>query len=158
VNVSTLIENSLWAALFATVVGILMTVPTRYLSATFLCGFFARFIRDVLMGWGMSQNWSTVIAAAALVLVAVAIVRRHQVPPAVLIGAVLPLSASVAIFNTIIGLMRVSSAQGDALEAATVALSANAGKAFIGTLALALGLGAGMTVARLLQGERSEEV
>lgn len=157
-NVATLLENSLWAALFATGLGILLTTPSRYLLATFLCGFSGRFIRDVLVGWGTNQNWSTVIAAAVLVLVAVAIVRRHQLPPVVLICGVLPLGAAVAMFNTIIGLMTISSAEGDALGTASVALSANAGKAFTGTLAIALGLGAGVAIVRLAKREEAKEV
>ena len=61
-------SNSLWAAIFATGMGILLTAPFRYLVPTFLCGFAGRFVRDISMGWGMSQNWSTVVATAVLVL------------------------------------------------------------------------------------------
>ncbi|MGB7946881.1 MAG: threonine/serine exporter family protein, partial [Candidatus Binatia bacterium] len=146
-DVSTILLNSFWAALFATGLGILLTAPFRYIVATFLCGFSGRFVRDVLMmSWGMSQNWSTVVAAAVLVLVAVAMVKQHKISPVVLICGVLPLGAAVAMFNVIFELMKVSSLEGEALSAASVALSANTGKAFIGTLAIALGLGAGVAL------------
>jgi len=150
-NYSTILLNSLWAALFATGLGILLTAPFRYIVPTFLCGFAGRFVRDVSMGWGMSQNWSTVAAVIVLVLVAVAIVQRHRISPVVLICGVLPLGAAVAMFNMIFELMKVSSLKGDALSAACVALSANAGKAFTGTLAIALGLGAGMAIVRIFR-------
>ena len=63
-----------------------------------------------------------------------------------LICGVLPLGSAVAMFNMIFDLMRVSSLKGEALSAASVALSANAGKAFTGTLAIALGLATGMAI------------
>jgi hypothetical protein len=47
-------------------------------------------------------------------------------------------------FNVILALMKISSLEGEELSAAAVLLIANAGKAFSGTLAIALGLGVGM--------------
>ena len=47
---------------------------------------------------------------------------------------------------------------GDALTAASVALSANFGKAFTGTLAIALGLAAGMAIIRLVKRQDAEGV
>jgi uncharacterized membrane protein YjjB (DUF3815 family) len=155
---SALVTNSLWAALFAAGFGVILTTPARALIACFVCGFTGRCVRDVIMGWGLSQNWSTVIAAAAVVLVAVAIIRTHRISPVVLICGVLPLGAAVAMFNTIFELMKVSSLKGDALSAASVALTANAGKAFTGTLAIALGLAVGMAIARLFRREQAEGV
>ena len=45
---------------------------------------------------------------------------------------------------------------GDALTAASVALNANFGKAFTGTLAIALGLAAGMAIIRLVKRQDAE--
>ena len=140
--------NSFWAAVFAIGFGIILTTPARALIACFACGFAGRIIRDVSMGWGISQNWSTVIAAAALVFVAVAVTQRHNISPMVLVCGVLPLGAAVAMFNAIIDLLRVSALKGDALNSASAALSANAGKAITGTLAIALGLAVGMAIVR----------
>jgi uncharacterized membrane protein YjjB (DUF3815 family) len=150
-NLSTILMHSLWAALFATAMGILLTDPFRFILPTFLCGFTGRFVRDVLMGRGMSQNWSTLVASAVLVLVGVAIIRRNRISPVVLICGVLPLGAAVAMFNVIFDLMKVSSLNGEALSGASVALSANLGKVFTTTLAIALGLGAGIAIVRLLR-------
>jgi uncharacterized membrane protein YjjB (DUF3815 family) len=158
VELLTILTNSLWAALFATGYGILLNTPPRFLVSCFACGFMGRAIRDVCMGWGLDQNWSTAAAVAVIVLLAAAIVRRRAVSPGVLICAILPLGSSVAMFSMIFDLLRVSSLNEEALVAAAVSLSANAGKAFTGTLAIALGLGAGMAIVRLVKRETLGEV
>jgi uncharacterized membrane protein YjjB (DUF3815 family) len=152
-----ILMNSLWAGLFAGGLGILLTAPPRYIAPAFLCGFAGRFARDVFMSWGMNQNWSTAVAAAVVVLVAVTIIRGHVVSPVVLISGVLPLGAAVAMFNAIIEFMKVSSLKGEALSGASVALSANMGKVFTTSLAIALGLGAGMAIVRFLRREEVRE-
>ena len=72
-----------------------------------------------------------------------------------LICGVLPLGSAVAMFNMILDLMKVSSLSGEALSAASVALIANAGKVFTGTLAIALGLGAGMAIVQFVRREEA---
>ncbi len=152
-----ILMNSLWAGLFAGGMGILLTAPPRFIVPAFLCGFAGRFARDVFMSWRMSQNWSTAVAAAVVVLVAVAVIRRHVVSPVVVISGVLPLGAAVAMFNAIIELMKVSSLKGEALSEASVALSANMGKVFTTSLAIALGLGTGIAIVRLFRREEVRE-
>ncbi len=110
------------------------------------------------MAAGLSQNWATVIAAAAVVLVAVALIRRHTVSPVVLVCGVLPLGATVAMFKLMLALMQVSSLTGEALTAASVALTANLGNVFTTSLAIALGLGAGLVVVRLFRREEAVAV
>jgi uncharacterized membrane protein YjjB (DUF3815 family) len=150
-DLAAILLKSLWGALFATGLGVMLTAPARYLVPTFLCGFVGQSVRNVCMGWGLSQNWATLIAAAVVVLVAVAIIRRHTVSPVVLVCGVLPLGATVAMFNLILELMWVSSLTGDPLTRASVALTANLGKVFITSLAIAMGLGAGMAIVRLFK-------
>ncbi len=152
-----ILNNSLWAGLFASGLGILLTAPPRYIVPTFLGGFAGRLVRDAFMSWGMSQNWSTTVAAAVVVLIAVAIIRRHVVSPVVLITGILPLGAAVAMFNAIVELMKVSHLQGEALSGSSVALSANVGKAFTTSLAIALGLGAGIAIVRFFRREEVRE-
>ena len=150
-----MLMNSLWAGLFASGLGILLTAPPRYLVPTFLCGFSGRFARDEFMSWGLGPNWSTAVGAAVVVLVAVAIIRRPGVSPVVLVSGVLPLGAAVAMFNAIVELMKVSSLKGEALSGASVALSANLGKVFATSLAIALGLAAGIAIVKFF---RQEEI
>ena len=157
-DLSAILTHSLWAVLFATGMAVLATAPVRYLVPTFLCGLVGRGVRDVGVGWGLTQNWATVIAAAVVVLVAAAIIRRRAVSPVVLICGVLQLGASVAMFNLIVALMRVSSLEGAELTAASVALNANLGRVFTTSLAIALGLGAGMAIVRLFGREEAVAV
>lgn len=152
-NISALGVDSLFAGLFSCSLGFLFTAPPRAAASTFVCGAAGRLVRGVLMGWGLSQNWSTLVAAAVIVLVAVAIIREHVVSPVILVSGVIPLGASVAMFNIIIELMKVSALQGEALNASSIALSANMGKLVITSLAIALGLGVGMVVVRLVKRE-----
>ena len=152
-----ILMNSLWAGLFAGGLGILLTAPPRYIAPAFLCGFAGRFARDVFMSWGMNQNWSTAVAAAVVVLVAVTIIHGHVVSPAVLISGVLPLGAAVAMFNAIVALMNVSHLEGEALSGASVALIANMGKVFTTSLAIALGLGTGIAIVRFFRREEVRE-
>jgi len=156
-ELSTILISSAWAGLFASGWAVLLTAPARFIAAAFVGGFAARFARDALTSWGLSQNWSTAFAAAIVVLIAVAITRRNAVSPVVLVTGVLPLGAVVAMFYTIILLMKVSFLTGEALNGAVVELSANLGKAFTTTLAIALGLGAGLGIARFSWREDSQE-
>jgi uncharacterized membrane protein YjjB (DUF3815 family) len=157
-DLSAIWMNSLWAALVAAGLGVMYTAPVRYLVPTFVCGFVGRGVRDVCMGWGLSQNWATVIAAAVVVVVAVALLRHHTVSPVVLICGVLPLAASVAMFNLILVLMQASSLKGEALSGAPAALIANLGKFFTTSVAIALGLAAGIAIVRLFRREEAAVV
>lgn len=154
-DLPAILLNALWGGLFSSGMAVSLTAPVRYVAPTFLCGFLARGGRDACAALGMSHNWATVIAAAAVVLVASAIARGHRVSPVVLICAVLPLGASVAMFHVMFGLMRVSSLQGAALAGASVALISNVGKVFTGSLAVALGLLAGIAILRVFKREEA---
>jgi uncharacterized membrane protein YjjB (DUF3815 family) len=158
-DIITMLINSLWSGLFAGTLGFILTAPVRYIAPTFFCGFVGRFARDLFTSMGVSQNWSTAIASAVVVLVAIAIIRRHEVSPVVLVSGVLPLGAAVAMFNAIASLMKVSYLSGEALSAASVALSANMGKVFTTSLAIAMGLAAGLAIVRLFsRGEVREGI
>ncbi|MCU0290421.1 MAG: threonine/serine exporter family protein [Thermoanaerobaculaceae bacterium] len=146
--------NSLWSGLFASGLGALLTAPPRYAVRTFLCGCAGRLARDVLTGWGVGQNWATTVAATVVVLVGVAIIRERRVPPVVLVSGVLPLGAAKAMFNAILQLMRVTSLEGEPLVAASIALSASVATVFTTSLAIAMGLAAGISAVRLVRREK----
>ena len=148
-NFSAILIESLWAGLFSIGIGILLTTPRQYIAPAFFCGFAGRFVRDLFIGWGFTQNWATTVAAAVIVFVAVAFIRRHGVSPVVLVSGVIPLGAAVAMFNMLIQLMKVSILKGAALNEASVVLSASIGKVFTTSLAIALGLEAGISIVRL---------
>ena len=150
---ATILVNSTWAALFAAGLAILLTAPARQIVPTFVCGFVGRFVRDILITSGMPYDWATMSAAAVIVLIAAGVAHRSRISPVVLICGILPLGAAISMFNVILELMKVSSSQGEGLAAATVALSSNTGKAFTGTLAIALGLVAGVGIVRIFRPE-----
>ena len=112
--------------------------------------------RAKVEGVDLQLNWSTMIAAAVVVFVAVAFIRHRQISPAVLICAVLPLAGSVSMFNTIFELMKLSTARGEALNTASIELTSNLAKVFVTSLSIALGIGAGMAIVQLFK--RNEAV
>ena len=156
-DIITMFINGLWSGLFAGTLGLILTAPVRYIAPTFFCAFVGRFARDALMNWGVNQNWSTAVASAVVVLVGMAIIKGHRVAPVVMVCGVLPLGGTVAMFNAIASLMRVSSMSGEMLSEASVALSANVGKVFTTSLAIALGLAAGMAIASFFRREEFQE-
>jgi hypothetical protein len=153
VTISAVLLGSVWAGLIAAALVVSFTAPRRYLVAAFVCGWVGRCVRDGGIAWGVSHNWSTVIAAAVVVVVAVAIIHRHHVSPVVLICAVIPLSGSVAVFNLIFALIRLSTAAGDARSEYSLAFTANLAVAFTTFMAIALGLGAGLAIVRIFRRE-----
>ena len=155
-EITPILTSAAWAGFYASGAGMLFTVGLRYLAYVFVCGFAGRLARDLLMGADLSQNWSTVLAAAVVALVGMTAMRRHPAPLVLLASSLLPLAAAVPIFNSIVGVMKVSALKGEPLAAASVALSANVAKFFTTTLAIAVGLAAGIVLFRLLG--RSKEV
>lgn len=151
---SAVLFNGLLAGFFSSALAVILTAPPRYIVPVFFCGFTGRFIRGLLTGWGLGFSWATLVAAAAVVLIGAAIIRRHTVSPVVLVSGVLPLAASASMFDLILDLIRVSTAKGEALQNAAVSLIANSGKLFVTSLAIALGLAVGIAVVRLTRGEK----
>ena len=150
--------DGLAAASFAGGLALLLTAPPRYLFPAFLCGGVGRLARDQFVSWGVSSNWSTFIASGIVVLLATAVMRRHKVSPAVLISAVLPLGAATAIFNMLFSLMQMPALSGEELNKAAIAFAANSSKAFMTTLAVALGMCSGLVIVRAFQRDEMIEV
>ena len=149
-----ILREGLLAGFFSCTLGVIFTAPPRYLVPVFFCGFSGRFVRDLLTSMGVGFNWSTLIAAAVVVLVGTALIRRHAVPLVALASGIFPLAASAALFDAVLGVMTVSSAKGEALQTASAALIASAAKAFTVSLAIAVGLAAGLAIVRALRGEK----
>jgi uncharacterized membrane protein YjjB (DUF3815 family) len=143
-----MILNSVWAGLFAAALSIVLTAPPQAIVPSLLCGFAARLIRNVLIGWGLSSNMAVVIAAAACVLLAIALTsRRRGASVIAIVTGVLPLGAAVALFNSIKGILNISGLKEQALITASAQLSANLSAVFTTTLAMALGIGLGFLIA-----------
>lgn len=148
--------HCLWTALFAAGLGVTLTAPPRYLLACAACGFVGRAVKDVALAADLDLTRTTVLAAFAVALTAAALTRTHRVSPVVLICGVLPLGASSAMFAVIFALTRVATVEGAELAEVSMALTSSLGKVFATTLAIAVGMAAGVAVIKLLRLGRSE--
>ncbi len=153
----TNVLDGLAAGGFAGGLAVLLTAPPRCIFPAFLCGAIGRLVRDEFIDWGLSNSWSTVIAAGVVVVLATALMRRHEVSPAVLVSAVLPLGAATAIFNMLFSLLQIPALTGEELNKAAVAFVGNASKAFITTLAVALGMCVGLVAVRFFERDEIAE-
>jgi len=157
-DLPAILLNALWAGLFAAGLAVIFTAPPRDLFAAFVCGAFGVTARATAAELGLNANQATVIAAMGVVLAGSLFVRRQEMPPVVMASGIIPLAASLAVFNTIFLLMRIPAAPADTLNDLVVDLSSNVAKVFATTLSIALGLGAGMAIVRLLKRDRAGEI
>ena len=157
-DLPAILLNALWAGLFAAGLAVIFTAPPRYLFAAFVCGAFGVTARAIAAELGLNANQATVIAAMGVVLAGSLFVRRQEMPPVVMASGIIPLAGSLAVFNTIFLLMRIPAAPADTLNDLVVDLSSNVAKVFATTLSIALGLGAGMAIVRLLKRDRAGEI
>jgi uncharacterized membrane protein YjjB (DUF3815 family) len=137
-DLTAILVNSLWSAVFATGMAVVFSTPSWALVPSFCCGFIARLVRDLLMGWGASQNLATFLAAALVLFIAASFVRRPGVSPIVMLAGIIPLGAAGALFRAIVGFLEVSSLKGEGLSA-PVALISNLSILFTTTCAIAVG-------------------
>jgi uncharacterized membrane protein YjjB (DUF3815 family) len=137
-DLTPILLNSMWAAIFATGMAVVFSTTHDALIPSFCCGFIARLVRDLLMGWGATMNFATLVAAAVVVFIAVSFVRRAGVSPIVMLTGVIPLGAAGALFRAIVGFLEVSSLKGSGLSA-PIALISNLSILFTTTTAIAVG-------------------
>lgn len=147
-----MVLNSIWAGLFAAALAVVLTAPPQAIVPSLLCGFAARLIRNVLIGWGLSSSPAVVVAAAACVLLAIALANRRRSSSVIaIVTGVLPLGAAVALFNSIKSILNMSGLKEQALVTASAQLSANLSAVFTTTFAMVLGIGVGFLIARLFK-------
>ncbi|MBK8551649.1 MAG: threonine/serine exporter family protein [Ignavibacteria bacterium] len=149
-SIEYILIDGLWSALFATAMSIRNSTPYKYIIPTFLSSIVAVCTRDLLENAGLSTNWSTLFAAFMIVISSGLFIRSQRVPPVVMVCAVLPLWASVSMFNMLNDLRKVSLLSGDALNKAAIDLTANTAVVFVITIAIALGFAAGLAVLKVI--------
>jgi uncharacterized membrane protein YjjB (DUF3815 family) len=137
-DITAILINSLWSAIFSAGMAVVFSTPSWALVPSFCCGFIARLVRDLLMGWGASQNLATFVAAAVVIFIVVSLVRRPGVSPIVMLAGIIPLGAAGALFRTIVGFLEISSLKGEG-PSAPVALISNLSIVFTTTCAIAVG-------------------
>jgi uncharacterized membrane protein YjjB (DUF3815 family) len=149
-DLAAIATTAFFAGVYSCCLAFTMTAPTRFIPNAFICGMTGRFLRDALQASGFAPNWSTAAAAFVVVMVSMLFIRGHDVSPVVLISGVIPLGASTAMFHVLFGLMKLSAAK-ENLPALSVALTQNMSKVAITSLAIAVGLGAGLTLVQVLR-------
>jgi uncharacterized membrane protein YjjB (DUF3815 family) len=137
-DLTAILLNSLWSAIFSAGMAVVFSTPSWALVPSFCCGFIARLVRDLLMGWGASQNLATFVAAAVVIFIVVSLVRRPGVSPIVMLAGIIPLGAAGALFRAIVGFLEISSLKGEG-PSAPVALISNLSIVFTTTCAIAVG-------------------
>jgi uncharacterized membrane protein YjjB (DUF3815 family) len=153
-DIAAILFNSLWAAIFSAGMAIVFSTPSWALGPSFCCGFIARLVRDLLTGWGASQNLATFVAAALVIFIVVSLVRRPGVSPIVMLAGIIPLGAAGALFRAIVGFLEVSSLKGEGLSS-PVALISNLSVLFTTTTAIAVGAWIGYLTGQSVRRDRS---
>jgi uncharacterized membrane protein YjjB (DUF3815 family) len=149
-NLETVLINSLWAALFAAAMTVIFSAPLWALAPSFLSGFGARFVRDVLIGAGVGPNLAILIAATLAVSLSVGLIRRRAVAPVIVVSGLIPLGAATAFLRGVVGLLKMSSLEGVALSEASVLVMSNFAIGFNTTLVIAMGFWLGIALVGLL--------
>ncbi len=146
-DIRSVLADSLWSGVFAAALGIGLTTLPQALAPSFVCGFAARLVRDLLIGSGISMAVSVAAAAASCVVVAAVAVRRQpNLSMIAMVTGVLPLGAAVALFDLIENVVALATLKGSALTQPTLQLAADFGVVVITTGAIALGLLAGLVI------------
>ncbi len=143
--------HAVTAAGLAASLAVVFTAPAACIVPSFVSGLATYLVRESLAGIGMHEAGATAIASATAVLVAMTVTPKRLAATVVVIAAIIPLSAGVALFAAITDLLKVSTYQGAALEEASIGLNANLARAFTTFAAIAFGLQLGFTLARLLR-------
>lgn len=149
-DITSTLLNSIWAGLFSGALAVVLTAPPQAIGPSLLCGFAGILIRDALVGWGTGPGVAVVLAAVASVLLAIALASRmRNFSLIAIVTGVLPLGAEVPLFNSIKGILEISTLKDQALVTASAQLAANLSIVFTTTLAIVLGIGMGFLIARL---------
>jgi uncharacterized membrane protein YjjB (DUF3815 family) len=147
-DLTGLLSNSLWAALFGIGMAVLFSAPKRALIPSFCCAFLARFLRDALIGWGSGLNLATFVAAAIVSLVAFGVMPRRGLSPVVAAAGLIPLGAAGALFRAIDAFLGTHSLRGETITDVDTAakILSNCGILFATTCSIAVGTWAGYVV------------
>ena len=107
-----LCKDAAAAAFFSVAIAMMYTAPLRASQPTLAAGFAGSFVRDLSIACHLGADWSTLLGATAVVLIAVTTARGNRLSPVVLISAVLPLGGASAMFELIFSVMKASVAEG----------------------------------------------
>ena len=150
-----MILQALLAAVFAVTMSIMFNTRTRALPICFLGGAVARFSRELFTLLDVALPAATLAATATTTVIVLLLADRLDVGRVALVSAILPLGATLTVFETVTGALRVATVDDGMLEATAARLVRDAAKSFDVTLAIGLGVASGVAIVQLLRRRRS---
>jgi uncharacterized membrane protein YjjB (DUF3815 family) len=138
--IGLLLEDALWSALAGLGFALLFNVPRHTLPGVILVSALGHASRRLLTELGISIEFASLIGALAVGLAAVLCARYWNVPAYIFaITGAIPMIPGVFAYRTMIGLLSVTSAEGETARLVLVEACINAIRTGMILAALALG-------------------
>lgn len=103
-----LIDDAFFSAIPAVGFAMVFNVPTRMLGFCAIGGALAHSLRTLLMHFGLSIEWGTLVAAGTIGLLGVYWSRKHLIPrPVFTVASVIPMIPGSYAFITMIGVLEL---------------------------------------------------
>jgi uncharacterized membrane protein YjjB (DUF3815 family) len=142
------LQNGLWAGLFSASLALVFTAPVRSLPVVLAAGFAGRFSRDLLLELDVTLPMATGLAAFAATALAIWASREPAAVPVAAVTAVLPLSPTTIVFSAFLAAVNVFAADPAVAAASSADFTTNSLRAFVVTLAMAIGSSIALLVSR----------
>ena len=139
----TLIRDGLWSGVAALGFAMLFNVPVRALYACAMGGAIAHLVRTLMSEWGMPIEAATLAGATVAGFLGEVFARRWHAPaPVFTVPALIPMVPGVFAYNTMIGILQLTSAGATEGGPLLVETAINGSKTLLIVLALAAGIAA----------------
>lgn len=137
----TVLQDAFWSALAAAGFAILFNVPRRALPGCAVGGAVGHAIRTVLIHLGLDIALATLIGATIIGFLGMYFARRWKLPATIFtVSAAVTMVPGTFAYNTMIGILEVSSASPETGNVALVQASINAIKTGLILGAIAVGI------------------
>lgn len=147
----TIIAKAFWCGFAALGFGMLFNAPVRSLHFTWLGGFLAGVIKFGIMltPLGGGIIFSSFVAAICVGIASIPVAHRSHVPPVIFsIPSVIPLVPGAFAYKTMMGFMKLTSAEGNSYAQSLADTFHNGSLTLFIILALSLGVAVPMHVLR----------
>lgn len=135
------LEDALWSGVAAAGFGMLFNVPRRWLWICMLLGAAGHGTRRLLEIGGLSIEIGTFVGALIVGFAGYFVARRLRAPQTIFtITGAIPLVPGVFAFRTMIGLLQVTTAAPEAVQALLAEASVNAIRTAVILAAIAIGI------------------
>ncbi|MBE2271073.1 MAG: threonine/serine exporter family protein [Anaerolinea sp.] len=138
---SLLLTDVIWSGVAAVGFAILFNVPPRTLLGCLICGASGHFLRTFLMQFGIGIAPATLVGAGLVGVLSAYFARRYRAPSLIfaICGAIPMVPGSFA-YRTMLGLIRISTAQGASGEPILIEMTTNFVNTGLILAAIALGI------------------